>query len=229
MSPQKILVLGASGTVGRHVLTQGLEAGHEITALTRDRATLATSAHPHLTVREADVLDARALAPIVAGHDAVVVVLGAGAKGGVRGRGTAAVIAAMHETGVRRLLVQSSLGVGDSRPALTPYWKYLMFGLLLRRAYADHHEQEDVTRDSGLDWTIIRPGAFVDGPRTGHYRRGFPPVRERRVATVSRADVADFLLELLDDEDSVHRTLAQGYVTGAPRPAPLTAPGARSV
>lgn len=227
MTHRSLLVLGASGGVGREVLAQGLEAGHSITAVTRSRSAI-TTAHPRLTVHEADALDPRALTPITAGHDAVIVVLGGGRKGGVRGPGTAAAIAAMQEAGVRRLVVQSSLGVGDSRPALTPFWKYVMFGLLLREGYADHHEQERVTRASGLDWTITRPGAFVDGPRTRRYRRGFPPVRERRVATISRPDVADLLLELAVDGGHLHEAVAQGHVTGAPLPEPLSASGARS-
>ncbi|GAA4523660.1 hypothetical protein GCM10023160_14090 [Brachybacterium paraconglomeratum] len=227
--PRRVIVFGASGTVGTHVLDQGLAQGHEITAFTRSRTAI-SARHPHLEIVEGDVFDAPALVPVLSGHDAVIVTLGAGGKGGVRGRATAAIATAMSEAGVRRLIVQTSLGVGDSRPALTPFWKYAMFGLLLRGAYADHHEQEQITRESGLDWTITRPGAFVDGNRTGQYRRGFPSVRGRKVATVAPADVADFRLEQLADERWLHQSPNQGYVTGVPRPTsrPLTAHGAHS-
>lgn len=157
-----------------------------------------------------DVFDVRAVAPVVAGQDAVVVALGAGRKAGVRARGTATVIEAMHQTGVRRLVVQSTLGVGDSRTNLDLVWKHLMFGLLLRRAYADHVEQELLTRVSGLDWTIVRPGAFTDGPRTGSYRRGVEP-GQRTSMEVSRADVAEFVVEQLTDDTWLHRTPALAY------------------
>lgn len=225
----KVIVFGASGTVGSHVVTQGLEQGHEITAFTRSHTSI-TPQHPRLTIVAGDVFNAAALAPVLTGHDAVIVALGAGAKGGVRGRGTAAITAAMHEAGVRRLVVQSTLGAGDSHPALTPLWKYVMFGMLLRAAYLDHHEQELATRASGLDWTITRPGAFVDGPRTGAYRRGFAPVRVKKVATVSPADVADFLLEQLTDDRWLRKSPSQGYGAVAPRPVkePATSSGAHS-
>lgn len=206
----KIIVFGASGSVGRFVVAQALEQGHEVTAFTRNRASI-DQQHDRLAVREGDVFDAAALAPVVAGHDAAIITLGGGAKGGVRARGTAAVIAAMRESGARRLVVQSTIGAGDSRVALNFTWKYLMFGLLLRRAYADHQEQEQITRASGLDWTIVRPGAFTDGPRTGEYRRGFTPRREKKTPKISRADVADFLLEQLTDPTWVGRAAAQAY------------------
>ncbi|MFW6597326.1 NAD(P)-dependent oxidoreductase [Propionibacteriaceae bacterium Y2011] len=170
----KVIVFGGTGTVGRLVVDQAVQQGHQVTVFTRDAATVPRS-EPGRTVVEGNVFDAEALAPVVAGHDAVVVALGAGSRGGVRARGTAAVIAAMQASGVRRLIVQSTLGVGDSRGNLTFFWKYVMFGVLLRRAYADHVEQERLTRASGLDWTIVRPAAFTDGPRTGKYRAASGP------------------------------------------------------
>lgn len=111
---------------------------------------------------------------------------------------------------VGRLIVQSTLGVGDSRGNLTFFWKYLMFGALLRKAYADHVEQERLTRASGLDWTIVRPAAFTDGPRTGDYLRGFGP-DERSSVKISRADVAEFVVQQLTDSTWLHRTPAQAY------------------
>lgn len=213
----KFVVLGASGSVGRHVVEQGLGQGHQITAVTRNQATIKQQ-HPLLTVVEQDLFDVDRLTPVIAAQDAVIVTLGAGSRGGVRGAGTASVVAAMHRTGVRRLIVQSTLGAGDSRPTLNLTWRYLMFGLLLRNAYADHHEQEQVTRQSGLDWTITRPGAFMEGPRTGEYRRGFAPMRERKVPKISRADVADFLLEQLTETRWIGKAPAQAYPAGSDRP-----------
>jgi len=203
----RIVVFGGTGSVGRLVVEQALAQGHDVTVLTRGRA---AQDRPRLEVVQGDVFDVRAVAPVVAGQDAVVVTLGAGRKGGVRARGTATVIEAMHQTGVRRLVVQSTLGVGESRTNLDLVWKHLMFGLLLRRAYADHVEQEHLTRVSGLDWTIVRPGAFTDGPRTGGYRRGLEPGQRTSMA-VSRADVAEFVVEQLTDDTWLRRTPALTY------------------
>jgi uncharacterized protein YbjT (DUF2867 family) len=205
----KVIVFGGTGTIGRLVVEQAVEQDHEVTLLTRNRA-LVGPPDPRVDVVQGDVFDARAIAPVIAGHDAVVVTLGGGRKGGVRARGTAAIIEAMRATGVRRLVVQSLIGVGDSREQLNFFWKRLMFGLLLRGAFADHVEQERLTRASGLDWTIVRPGSFTDGPRTGSYRRGFGP-REKTTLKVSRADVAEFVVEQLTDDTWLRKAPSLAY------------------
>lgn len=205
----KVIVFGGTGTVGRLVVEQAVEQGHEVTLLTRNRARVGPP-DPRVHVVEGDVFDARAIAPVIAGHDAVVVTLGGGNKGRVRARGTAAIIEAMGTTGVRRLVVQSTLGVGDSREQLNFFWKRLMFGLLLRGAYADHVEQERLTRASGLEWTIVRPSSFTDGPRTGSYRRGFGP-QEKTTLKVSRADVAEFVVEQLTDDTWLRQAPSLAY------------------
>ena len=205
----KVIVFGGTGTIGRLVVEQAVEQDHEVTLLTRNPS-LVGPPDPRVHVVEGDVFDARAIAPVIAGHDAVVVTLGGGRKGGVRARGTAAIIEAMRATGVRRLVVQSLIGVGDSREQLNFFWKRLMFGLLLRGAYADHVEQERLTRASGLEWTIVRPGSFTDGPRTGSYRRGFGP-QEKTSLKVSRADVAEFVVEQLTDDTWLRKAPSQAY------------------
>lgn len=205
----KLIVFGATGSVGRLVVEQALGQGHDVTAFTRDPAKVERR-HDRLTVVGADVTDVRAVTEAVTGHDAVIVVLGAGRHGGVRAPGTKAIIEAMGEAGVRRLIVQSTLGAGDSRANLNFYWKRIMFGLILRPAYADHQEQERIVRRCDLDWTIVRPGAFIDGPRTGEYRRGFGPA-EKSQMKISRADVAHFLLEQLRDDTYLRKTPAISY------------------
>jgi putative NADH-flavin reductase len=205
----KVVVFGGTGSVGRLVVEQALQQGHEVTVFTRDASAVGRS-DERLRVVEGDVFDADTLVPVVASQDAVVVALGGGRKGGVRARGTAAVVEAMNRTGVRRLVVQSTLGVGDSRENLNFFWKHLMFGLLLRSAYADHVEQEELTRASGLDWTIVRPGAFTDGDRTGSYRSGFS-AQERTNLKISRADVAEFVVAQLTDDTWLRRTPAVAY------------------
>lgn len=205
----KVIVFGGTGSVGRLVVAQAADRGDEVTLFTRSLAAVGQE-DPRVRAVAGDVFDASALAPVVAGHEAVIITLGGGRKGGVRAPGTAAVIEAMRATGVRRLVVQSTIGVGDSREQLNFYWKRLMFGLLLRGAYADHVEQERLTRESGLDWTIVRPGAFTDGPRTGRYRRGFGP-REKTTLKVSRADVADFVVEQLTDDTWLRRAPSLAY------------------
>ena len=209
-----ITLLGATGTVGRHVVSQALGRGHAVTALVRSAPKLLGEHGPSrelLRIVEGDALDPAAVARAVSGADAVIVALGAGRKGRVRAEGTQNAIAAMQAYGVRRLLVQSTLGAGDSWEALTWFWKWVMFKGLLRPAFADHAEQERLTRESGLDWTIVRPGAFTDGPPTGRYRHGFAPDAEALRLKVSRADVAAFLLDQVTDRTYVHQCPGLSY------------------
>jgi putative NADH-flavin reductase len=86
-----------------------------------------------------------------------------------------------------------------------------MFGLLLRRAYADHVSQDHYVKESRLDWTIVRPGAFTDGNHTGVYRHGFPSTDRTITGKISRADVADFMLKQLTDRTYLHETPGLSY------------------
>ncbi|MEC3920420.1 NAD(P)-dependent oxidoreductase [Nocardia sp. CDC160] len=201
----KVAIFGATGTIGRHVVARALAAGHEVTALTRDASRI-SAPHERLRVVVGDVLDPAAVERTVIGQDAVIVTLGAGRKGVVRAEGTRRIIEAMDRTGVKRLVCQSSLGVGDSRGNLNFVWKYIMFGMLLRQAYADHVQQEQYVMASDLDWTIVRPSAFTDGPATGNFRRGFPATESGLSLKISRADIANFLVDQLTDPTYLRRT-----------------------
>ncbi len=200
-----VIVFGATGTTGKEVVAQALEQGHTVTAFVRNPAKVEQT-HPNLKVAQGDVLNPDDVATAVQGQDAVLSSLGAGPNGTVRSQGTQNIIEAMQQANVRRLISQSTLGVGDSRSNLNAYWKYLMFGLLLRRAYADHNRQEAFIRQSNLDWTIVRPGALTNGDRTGTYRHGFAATDKAITLKISVADVAEFMLSQLTDDTYLRAT-----------------------
>lgn len=193
----KLIIFGAAGSIGRHVVKQAYDQGHAVTAFTRS-GNCPDGAPSGVHTVKGDVLTPTEVAHAIEGHDAVIVVLGSGMKGGLRAPGTANIIAGMKFHRVQTLICQSTLGAGESVGNLNFWWRYVMFGLLLRQALADHEEQEQLVRDSRLDWTIVRPAAFVDGPRTGQYQTGFGPRATGLSLSISRADVADFLLKQLD-------------------------------
>jgi nucleoside-diphosphate-sugar epimerase len=131
---------------------------------------------------DGDVLDPDAVRKAVAGQDAVVVALGisdnplavqwlrrASTALDVRSRGTAVIVEAMRQEGVRRLVVQSTFGLGDSWQSLNLQWK-LTFRLVIGRQFTDSAQQEALVRDSGLDWTLIRPVALTDDQATAAAR-----------------------------------------------------------
>jgi len=206
----KIIVFGATGTIGQHVIKQAVDDGHQVTAFARDTTKIELN-DPKILKVTGDVMNPSSIAESISGHDVVIVVLGAGRKGGVRAVGTRNIINAMKAHDMKRLICQSSLGVGDSRINLNFFWKYIMFGLLLRPAYADHELQEQYVRESELDWTIVRPAAFTDGNRTGEYHHGILAIEESPLLKISRADVADFLLKQVSDLRYLHQSPGLSY------------------
>jgi len=208
----RLLVFGATGGTGRELVIQALEQGHDVTAYARDPAKIEDIQHARLTVVRGDVLDAPSVKNAVAGHEGVLVTIGVAAvRTTLREEGTRNIVAAMESTGVKRLICQSSLGVGDSRANLSFFTKYVIVGIYLRHAFADHERQEAVVRSSSLDWTIVRPPHLKDGPRTGVYRHEFPPTEKRIQGWISRADVADFMLKQLADDTYVRQTPGVSY------------------
>ena len=158
-------------------------------------------------------MDFTSVEKAVQGQEAVICVLGAGQKrtGTIRSEGTQQIIRAMEKAGIRRFICQSTLGAGDSWENLNFFWKYIMFGFLLREVFADHQRQENDVKHSHLDWTIVRPGALVDWERTGKYRHGFPGTDKTSKLKISRADVADFILKQLADDAYIHQAPSVSY------------------
>jgi len=206
----KIIIFGSTGSIGAHLVKQALEAGHTVTAFVRDPAKLQIK-HPDLSIAQGDIMDIASVVNAIKGHDAVLCAIGAGRKGTVRSQGTLNVIQAMEQTGVKRLVCETTLGAGDSRGNLNFVWKYIMFGMLLREAYKDHEMQETYIKRSNLDWTIVRPAAFTDGPHTGVYEHGFSTTAKNITLKISRADVADFMLKQLNDNRYLRKTPGLSY------------------
>jgi putative NADH-flavin reductase len=208
----RIIVFGSTGGTGRELLRQSLERGHIVTAFARNPDRIEATGHANLRVIGGDVLNSSAVESAVSGQEAVLITIGAGARRTtVREDGTRIIVAAMEKAGVKRLLCLSSLGVGDSRSNLPFFTRYIVVGVFLRHAFADHERQEAVIKQSSLDWTIARPPHLTVGPRTGTYRHGFPTTGKQRNAKLSRADVADFMVKQLTDDTYFHQTPGISY------------------
>lgn len=207
----RVIIFGASGSIGKHLVDQALAAGHQVRAFSRNPATLRID-HPNLSLWPGDVFDLSSVAAAIEGCDGVLIALGSSKLANkVRSVGTRNIVQAMQQHGVKRLVCQTTLGIGDSQADLNFFWKYLMFGLILRTIFRDHEVQEKVVKTSGLDWVIARPAAFIDGPATGIYMHGFAPGENKLTLKISRADVASFMLWQLNSDSYLHQTPGLSY------------------
>ncbi len=200
----RILVIGASKGIGLEAVRQGLAGGHEVRAFARtaDRLPLTSAKlEPH----KGDALVAHDIAAAVQGVDAVVQALGIPMSqemllGPVHlfSEATRILVAAMEETGVKRLICVTGFGAGESR-ARIGLLRRIPFEIVLGRAYDDKSVQERIIRRSTLDWVIARPVILTNGPMTGRYRV-LADAETWRGGFISRADVAHFLIEQIEDD-----------------------------
>jgi uncharacterized protein YbjT (DUF2867 family) len=216
----KLTVFAATGRIGGHILDQALAAGHDVTAVARNPATLPAAVRA--VAADLAVVDPSALEPAVAGADAVLSGLGPRSRSdaGIASVGTRPIVQAMRATGVRRIVAVSAAPVATVAspgrphpPRHDPGDGFLMRHLAapalvaaLRDVYADLALMEDVLRDSGLDWTAVRPPRLTNRPLTGAYRTALGR-NLRHGLLVSRADVAHLMLAVLDRPETVGQTI----------------------
>jgi putative NADH-flavin reductase len=205
-----VLVFGASGATGREVVKHALDRGHSVSAFVRDPDKLEVK-HANLVLMVGDVTEYALVERAVRARDAVASALGTGnslSSNPALIDGVQNIIRAMDHAGVRRFVYLSMLGVGDSGKQLGFVDRYIVVPLLLRNVMTDHARKEGLIKRSTLDWVIVRPPRLTNGPYTGRYRSG-EDVRERALlASISRTDVADFMVKQFTDDRYVHRTPA---------------------
>ncbi|WP_308493568.1 NAD(P)-dependent oxidoreductase [Microbacterium terrisoli] len=191
----KIAVIGGSQGTGARLAALAAHAGHEVTALSRSG-----TAPAGVRAIAGDAADPAVVQDAIAGADAVVVTVG-GAKGVTRHRAvvTASVIQAMERAGVHRLVVQSSVGAGDSG-VLMPVPLRLLMKAALAGPLADHTEQEAAVRRSSLRWTIVRPTGLTDRAGTGSWQALEVGEPGKLGGSIPRDDVAAYLLRVLGDD-----------------------------
>jgi putative NADH-flavin reductase len=192
----KLLLIGVTRGIGRQVLEQALVRGHVVTVLARHPQALA-EARERLAVVPGDIREAEIVQQAAAGQEAVLVTIGippTWQQVTVFSEGTRNVLAAMTAHGVKRLLVVTGIGAGDSRGHGGFLYDHIFNPLLLKTIYADKDRQEELIRGSYVTWTIVRPGFLTNGPLTGRYRviTDFTGVTAGKI---SRADVAHFMLQ----------------------------------
>jgi putative NADH-flavin reductase len=182
------------------IVNRALEVGHSVTAFVRSPEKLLKRFGGRIDVMKGDLLDADELGQAIRGHDAVLSGFGPSVpvrKGDedVVTRFTSALTKAMKDCGVRRVVVESVAFL--FKDALMPP-AYFLGRLLFPQIVKDWEVAENLLQDSALDWTIVRPPRLTDKPQTGKYR-----FREGHLPSfafsISRADVADFMVRSLEN------------------------------
>jgi putative NADH-flavin reductase len=191
----RLLVLGATGRTGSHLLDRGLADGHEVTAFARRPSVLARYGS-RIRVVQGDIAVASSVNRAIPGQDAVLSALGSPTlrPNTVLSDGIRHVLAAMKDHEVPRLLAMSALGVGETSGQVGPVYNLVLIPLLLRNTFLEKERMEAYIKAADVEWTIVRPGALTSGPARGRYRTALADVRPPRFPRISRADVAAFML-----------------------------------
>ena len=205
----KVLVIGASGRSGRAVVEAALSAGHQVTALVQ---TIEEYQPANVTVIEGDATDVGDMERAIAGQDAVIDTIGGKAAPwkatSLERTAAAAIISAMKKRGVRRLVVISMIGEGDS-VANVPIYERFLLPTFLRGEGKDKGAMESTVEASGLDWIIVRPPFLTDGSATGH-TEVFDASTDEKAHKITRADLAAFTVAQGSNDEQLHRAVTVG-------------------
>ncbi len=206
----KLIVFGATGGIGSQVVKQGLDAGHEITAVARHPSAI-TLQHECLNVVEGDVLEPDTVREVLAGQDVVISALGVRnlAPTKLYSEGVKNIMHAMQALDVQRMFCISASGLEPG-----PLWERLiakpLLWFILKNMYTDLVRMETMVKMSGLDWTILRPPLLTNGPRTGRYQVAINQQLSRNFS-IARADVADYMINHLDDKETYGSIVELAY------------------
>jgi putative NADH-flavin reductase len=203
---KQITVIGASGRTGIPLVEQALQAGYQVKALVRNRQKLPIQ-HSNLTVVEGDAKNASKIEEAVKGSQAVLMMLGhtPTSEKDILAESTKHVIAAMKKYQVKRLINLTGAGVrfeGDPSSFGSKFMRFLLKTLAGKLLEDSIHQKSLITK-SGLDWVIVRGPRLLDGPHTGKYQTGYLNMGPGQ--KINRADVADFMLKLVNDNTYLHK------------------------
>jgi putative NADH-flavin reductase len=193
----RLAIFGGTGGTGLELTRQALEHGHNVRVLVRNPNRMPL-VNPNMRMVLGSVLDQESVTKTLLGTDAVLSCLGQRnllKNTRVVSDGTRLIMAVMQQHGVRRLVVESAFGAGESLTQAGLAAR-LMFATLLWAPYADKNVMEPEVKASGLEWTILRPTLLSNGPLTGRYTvsAGRPAAMR-----VSRADVAAAMLRAVEE------------------------------
>jgi putative NADH-flavin reductase len=201
----KILILGITGRTGRLAAAEAIKRGHKVVGIVRDKA--------RVTVKDAEIIegtpyDYATVRKAVNGCDAVISALSLFPQSqGIFGKiktptdtmevSMKNTVKAMEETGIKRIVVMTALGVGDSAKELPALFSFIVKISNIKYAYIDHDAQEKVLENSNLDWTIVRPVGLNDKNENLSILYNLKGVGKIK-SMISRNAVAHFMLDCIE-------------------------------
>ena len=198
----RILIIGGSRGIGRAVCQAAVAKGHMVRAMSRS-GKMPDNVGGNCEAMKGDALKVADVAHALDGIDVVVQTLGVPPSLDLVLKpvtlfsdATRVLLPEMNKAGVQKLVSVTGFGAGDSNKSINMLQR-LPFKMLLKRAYDDKSVQEQLIEESDLDWLIVRPGVLTSGPASGKYRVLSKPA-EWRNGIISRADVADFIVQRID-------------------------------
>jgi len=209
-----ILVIGANGGIGKQAVEIALQAGHKVIALLRNPAKLAIT-HPNLQIIKGDVMSPETFEDYLEGKDAVISALGTNT---IRkptilySEGNKNLLKAMKKKGVRRafFILASAIEISPVLPFYVRLAEKYIVQKILRHMYDDLLLMEDIIKETDIDWTIMRPPRLTDKPATGKYRFAINSFL-KNCLSISRADVAHFMINNITNEATYRTTIEIGY------------------
>ncbi len=202
----KIIVFGASGATGHYLVSQGVDKGHRITAYVRNPSKLKIG-NKDMNIFKGDVSNAIQIEDAIRDQEAVISALGASSpfkRDFTLIKGIENIVNAMMKFNIRRFIYQSFLGVKEHREDLG-FLVNSFIPVILRSVIKDHEAKEQIITSSTLQWTIVRCPVLSGGTPTGRYIHGERIKSVWPLPSISRGDVADFMLKQLDDTKYINK------------------------
>lgn len=206
----KLLVLGASGRTGNHILGQALSRGHQVTALVRNPGSL--TAQDGLTIIKGTPTNATDLAAAEQSTDAILVALNnprtsdaPWAKPVTADKILTKVAENIIALGNKRVVFLSAAGVGDSFETAPWFMRFMIKRTNLGYAYADHNGVEQAFRASDASWTLVRAMGLSNSDKEKALIVG-TATSPKPGMMIRRSAVAGFMLDCVENGSHVGET-----------------------
>lgn len=203
----KVVIFGASGKTGNHLVEQSLKKGYHVTAFVRRENSIQIK-HPDLRIITGNLNDQDKLNEAITGADACISSLGGSSLTKHATEiiaGIYRIVTTMEQKGVNRFIYLSSGGAGESRYNMVQPIRFIVADILLRVPLADHNANEQRIMKSSLKWTLVRPGSLTDGPLTGNLKHGSEKNVMKGNPKTSRANLASFMLDQIVNPDYINK------------------------